>query len=162
MPKRIRGTDNRVLRVCGLLNRARVRYLVAGGVAANLHGSVRATKDVDLLVPRNERNTARLLEALAALPWGLAAELDAVEVTRKPVTIIGDEPRVDVLTVAWTVTFDRAWPNRVVRRIEGVRVPFLSLADLTESKRTGRPSDRADIEVLQGLAPPRKRRRASR
>ncbi|HEY6509524.1 MAG TPA: hypothetical protein VIY56_15995, partial [Vicinamibacterales bacterium] len=72
MPKRTRGTDNRVLRVCGLLNRARVRYLVAGGVAANLHGSVRATKDVDILVPRDERNTGRLLEALSQLPWGLA------------------------------------------------------------------------------------------
>jgi len=43
--KQTRGTDNRVLRVCRLLNRRRVRYLLAGGVAANLHGSVRATKD---------------------------------------------------------------------------------------------------------------------
>ena len=158
MPKPTRGTDNRVLRVCGLLNRARVLYLVAGGVAANLHGSVRATKDVDILVPTDERNTARLLDALADLPWGLAAELDAAEVTRKPVTIIGDDPRVDVLTVAWTVTFDRAWRNRVVRRIAGVRVPFLSLADLLESKRTGRPADRADIEVLDGLAGARRRK----
>ena len=45
MPKRTRGTDNRILRVCRLLNRARVRDLIAGGVAANLHGSVRATKE---------------------------------------------------------------------------------------------------------------------
>lgn len=151
MPKRTRGTDNRILRVCRLLNRARVRYLIAGGVAANLHGSVRATKDVDLLVPPDERNMARLLGALSALPWGLASELDAAEIANKPVTIIGDDPRVDVLTVAWTVTFARAWPNRVVRRIDGVRVPFLSLADLAESKKTGRPADLADLEVLKGL-----------
>lgn len=151
MPKRTRGTDNRVLRLCRLLNRARVRYLIAGGVAANLHGSVRATKDVDILVPPDERNMARLLNALSALPWGLASELDAAEIANKPITIIGDDPRVDVLTVAWTVTWARAWPNRVVRRIDGVRVPFLSVADLTESKKTGRPADLADIEVLKGL-----------
>ncbi len=157
MPKRTRGTDNRVLRLCRLLNHARVRYLIAGGVAANLHGSVRATKDVDILVPPDERNMARLLEALSALPWGLASELDAAEIAKKPITIIGDDPRVDVLTVAWTVTWARAWPNRVVRRIEGVRVPFLSLADLTESKKTGRPADLADIEVLKGLRGSRRR-----
>ena len=51
MPRRTPGTDNRVLLVCRLLNRHRVRYVLVGGVAANLHGSVRATRDVDVLVP---------------------------------------------------------------------------------------------------------------
>jgi hypothetical protein len=72
-----------------------VRYLIAGSVAANLRGSVRAT------------------------------------IVTRPITIVGDDPRVDILTVAWTVKFDDAWPNRVVRRIDGVRVPYLSLKDLT-------------------------------
>jgi hypothetical protein len=134
-----------------------VKYLVAGGVAANLHGSVRATKDVDVLVPRDRRNMARLLGALSGLPWGIAAELDPADVATKPVTIIGDDPRVDVLTVAWTVTFDKAWPNRVVRRIAGVRVPFLSMADLKKSKQTGRAADLADLEVLEGLRTARRR-----
>ena len=64
-------------------------------------------------------------------------------------TIVGDDPRVDVLTVAWTVRFEDAWPNRVVRTIEGVRVPFLSIADLRRSKQTGRPSDVADLDALR-------------
>jgi hypothetical protein len=127
-----------------------VRYLIAGGVAGNLHGSVRATNDVDILVPRDAKNAARLLAALAALPYGLAAELDATTVATKPITIIGDDPRVDVLTVAATVTFDAAYPRRIVRRISGVRVPYLNLEDLVRSKQTGRPRDVADIEQLQG------------
>lgn len=148
MPRRIRGTDNRVLRVCRLLNQRRVRYLVAGGVAANLHGSVRATRDVDLLVPRDPKNMARLLDALAGLPFAIATELDPDEIATKPITIIGDDPRVDVLTVAWTVTFDAANARRQVRRIQGVTVPYLSLADLIRSKRTGRAQDEADLTVL--------------
>jgi hypothetical protein len=61
---------------------------------------------------------------LAELPYGLARELDAVTVTEKPITIISaTDPRVDVLTVAATVTFDDAYPRRVVRRVAGVRVP---------------------------------------
>ena len=153
--------DNRVLVVCRLLNRHRVRYLLAGGVAANLHGSVRATADVDILVPKDERNTERLLAALAELPYGVAGELDAVQVLRRPVTIVGDDPRVDILTVAWTVTYDRALPARRVRRIAGVTVPYLGFEDLLRSKRTGRASDQADIDALRELKPkPRSRRRS--
>ena len=138
MPRPTPGTGNRVLLVCRLLNRRRVRYLIAGGVAANLHGSVRATKDVDILVPRDAVNMKRLLDALGELPFGVARELDPVEMATKPITIVGDDPRVDVLTVAWTVTFDDAWPRRSVRRIDGVRVPYLSKPDLIASKQTGR------------------------
>lgn len=144
-------TDNRVLKVCRLLNRHRVRYLIAGGVAANLHGSVRATRDVDLLVPRDLRNAERLLTALAELPYRIAEELDAADVIRKPYTIVGDDPRVDILTVACRITFERAWPHRIVRRIGNVRVSYLSLDDSLEFKRTGRASDTADIEVLTRL-----------
>ncbi|HYM81622.1 MAG TPA: hypothetical protein VEY91_09450 [Candidatus Limnocylindria bacterium] len=150
MPKRTPGTDNRVLRVCRLLNRHRARYLLAGGVAANLHGSVRATRDVDILVPKDRANTDRVLKALAELPFGVAKELDADEVFDKPITIVGDDPRVDILTVAWNVTFDRADRSKEVRRIAGVRVPYLGLQDLLRSKRTGRARDLADIEALGG------------
>jgi Aminoglycoside-2''-adenylyltransferase len=149
--KPIPGTDNRVLRVCRLLNRHRARYLLAGGVAANLHGSVRATKDVDILVPRDESNMSRVLEALGDLPYGVARELDASEIARHPITIVGDDPRVDILTVAWTVRFEGAWKRRAVRRIQGTRVPYLGRDDLIASKRTGRPADQADIDVLACL-----------
>jgi hypothetical protein len=157
VPNATRGTDNRALRVCRLLNKRRARYLIAGGVAANLHGSVRATKDVDILVPRDLENTRIVLDALGELPYGIARELDAAIVTRHPFTIVGDDPRVDILTVAHSVKFETAWPRRVVRRIEGVRVQYLSLADLIASKQTGRASDRADIEVLRGLADSRQK-----
>ena len=136
-----------------------MRYVLAGGVAANLHGSVRATKDVDILVPRDRANAARLLKALGELPFGVAKELDAEEIFEKPVTIVGDDPRVDILTVAWKLTFDRADRSKVVRRIAGVRVPYLGLRDLLVSKRTGRLSDLADIEALRVAGPLEKPKR---
>ena len=151
MPSQTPGTANRVVRVCRLLNSHRARYLVAGGVAANLHGSVRATRDVDLLIPADVANAERVLAALAELPWGIAREQDTADVVTKPITIIGDDPRVDLLTIAAKVPFAAAWPRRVVRRIEGVRIPYLNLDDLIASKQTGRHSDEADLEVLRGL-----------
>ena len=130
MPRRTPGTDTRVLRVCRLLNRHRARCLLAGGVAANLHESVRATRDLDILVPKDRGNTKRVLKALAELPFAVARGLDPEEVFDKPITIVGDDPRVDILTVAWTVTFERADRSKGVRRIAGVRVPYLGLRDL--------------------------------
>jgi aminoglycoside-2''-adenylyltransferase len=159
VPRRIPGTDNRVLRVCRLLNRHRVRYVLVGGVAANLHGSIRATKDVDVLVPKDRANTQRLLRALSELPYGIARELDVEEIVGKPITIVGDDPRVDILTAAWDVTFERANRSKVVRRIAGIRVPYLGLDDLRRSKRTGRARDRADLEALRGMRRARKERK---
>ena len=108
MANAIPGSDNRVLRVCRLLNAERARYLVAGGVVANLHGSVRATRDVDILVPRDPGNAEKVLAALRQLPWGIAREIDADDLISKPFTIVSDDPRVDVLTLAAKVTFEAA------------------------------------------------------
>lgn len=141
--------DHRVLLVCRLLNEAGVNYLIAGGVAANLHGTFRSTKDVDLLIPKNEENTEKLLEALGELPYGIAKELDAKHVTARPFTIIGDSPRVDLLTVAWNVTYEKAKARKRTKKILGVRIPYLSLADLIQSKQTGRHQDLADLEILK-------------
>ncbi len=97
---------------------------------------------------------SRLLEALGGLPYGIAKELDADTMAAKPFTIIGDDPRVDVLTVAASVTFDQAYPRRVKRRIGGVTVPYLNRDDLVRSKQTGRPQDLADIEQLRPRVKP--------
>ena len=132
--------------------------MLVGGVAANLHGSVRATKDVDVLVPKDSENMTRLLVALSKLPLGIASELDAEEIMGKPITIIGDDPRVDVMTVAWNLTFERANRSKLVRRIAGIRVPYVGLADLRRSKRTGRPADTADLEALRGTSRTRRPR----
>jgi hypothetical protein len=104
-----------------------VHAISSGGGVANLHGSVRATRDVDLLIPRDIANARRVLAALSDLTWGIARELDPADVVRMPFTIVGDDPRVDLLTIAATVTFAAAWPNRRVRRIDGIRIPYLSL-----------------------------------
>jgi hypothetical protein len=81
-----------------------VEYLVIGGIACVLHGYVRATTDVDILIERSTENADRLLEALRGLGWGFAQEWHAEEVLARPITVIGDDPQVDIFTVAWSVT----------------------------------------------------------
>ena len=44
---------------------AGVEFIIVGGVAGILHGSARATYDVDLVYSRNEQNIQRLASVLA-------------------------------------------------------------------------------------------------
>lgn len=56
-------------------------------------------------------------------------------------------------TRAWTVTYAEAAPNALTTNVDGVMVPYLSLADLIRSKETYRDQDRVDVERLRHLLP---------
>lgn len=142
---------SRAVEVCAALNESGARYLVIGGVACILHGHVRATKDVDILIERTLENARRVLEGLEGVGYGFAREWSAEEVLRKPITIIGDDPRVDLFTVAWSVKYDDAVVRSAVVEAEGVGIPLIGMEDLIATKRTGRSQDAADIEVLEEI-----------
>ena len=148
-----RGVTPRAIaaQVCEALNRSRAKYLVIGGVACILHGHARATDDVDILIERTEANVERVLAALARVGYGFASAWSATEILKRPITLIGDDPAVDVFTVAWKVKYEQAAPRSSVVDVDGVEIPLISLDDLIETKRTGRLQDAADIEVLEEI-----------
>jgi predicted nucleotidyltransferase len=137
--------------VCWRLNESGAQYLLVGARALQLWGSARATRDIDILIEPTEANAQRVLDALATTGLGFAKEWAAAEVARKFVTIIGDSPRVDILTLAWSVRYRDAVREAVRFEVEGVGIPTVSLEDLMASKRTGRPQDVADLLVLEEI-----------
>ena len=148
-----RGVTPRAIaaQVCAALNDAGARYLVIGGVACVLHGYARATSDVDILIERTLDNAQRVLDGLATVGYGFAREWGAEEILKRPITVIGDDPAVDVFTVAWRVKYEQAAPSALTIDVDGVPIPVISLEDLIETKRTGRLQDAADIEVLEEI-----------
>ena len=54
-----------LLRVCRLLNEAGALYLIAGAQACILHGLVRTTEDVDILIEPSDANCRRVITGLA-------------------------------------------------------------------------------------------------
>lgn len=141
----------RLAQTCAALNAGRARYVIVGAAAMQLWGTTRATRDIDVLIDPTVANARRVLAGLAALGFGFAAELSPEEVARRPVTVIGDMPNVDVLTRAWNLSFAQARKHAVDFDLEGITVPTASIDDLIESKRTGRLQDAADIEVLEEI-----------
>jgi hypothetical protein len=150
-PPRAGEHETRVAEVCSLLNRQQASYVVVGATAMQLWGTSRATEDIDILIEPTLENAARVLQALEGVGFGFAAEFLPEEIVRKPVTIIGNSPRVDVLTRAWNLLWKDAHPRATTFEIEGVPIPTASIEDLIASKRTGRLQDAADIEVLEEI-----------
>jgi hypothetical protein len=139
------------VQVCRALNGAGARYLVIGGIACILHGHVRSTTDLDILIERTLDNAERVLAGLAETGYGFAREWSGRELVARPITVIGDDPAVDVFTVAWSVSYESAVVRSGSVEVEGVTIPLIGLDDLIATNRTGRLQDAADIEVLEEI-----------
>lgn len=138
-----------------------VRFLVVGAYALAVHGTPRATGDLDLWIEADAANAERTIAALcdfgAALHDLRAEDL----VTPGVVFQIGLPPlRIDVLTAIDGVEFAEAWPRRTRADFDGIRVPVIGRRHFLINKRaTGRLKDRADAERLETGARFRKSRK---
>ena len=140
-----------LLRVCQLLNEAGAKYLICGAQACILHGLVRTTEDVDILVEATEENCRLVIEGLGRLEDGAARELTPKDILENVVVKVADEVEVDVSTQAWKVTYADAIASAREAAVDGVRVPFLSLDSLIASKEIYREQDAWDRARLLEL-----------
>lgn len=142
----------RYLALFRALNAARVKYLVIGGLAAIAYGIPRSTKDADIAVLPDTRTYEKLLAVFKTLRLGTAYLTDPEKMMKSKVTIFDDYIRVDVLSEAPGLDFQKCWENRNVLKIDGVRINFVSLDDLIHLKKAaGRQSDLQDVEVLKKI-----------
>jgi len=124
---------------------------VIGGFACILHGLVRNTEDVDILVEPSSTNLEKVIGALSELPDGAAKELTITDLEDNMVVKVADSVEVDISKKAWTLTFNDAWPSHKEADIAGVNIPYLSLDDLITSKATPRAQDQLDQQFLLRL-----------
>lgn len=158
------------------LEGGKVRYLIVGGVAVNLHGAERMTMDVDLMLGLDPENLARFLKVArglqlkpGVLPVTLEQFCDPATVEswvrekhmlafqlRSPVI---DSPSIDIL-VRPVVPFDEAYRRRARMVLEDVTVSVAAPQDLIALKSgTGRQIDESDIRALQRLDMLQRRKR---
>ena len=150
------------------LEKHKVRYLLVGGLAMNLHGVPRTTMDVDLVLALDHANlkaflgtvetlrlrpvapvdTAGLLDPAQRQKW--VKEKNMLAFALRPPDVQG--PTVDVL-IDPPVDIEAALARTVWREVQGVRIPLISVEDLIRLKeKSGRAQDRSDIEHLRRLA----------
>ncbi|HUO86162.1 MAG TPA: hypothetical protein VM617_02125 [Thermoanaerobaculia bacterium] len=139
-----------LVRLCRALEREEVRYALIGGFAVILHGYVRGTKDIDLLVDPSEENIRALKRALADLPDNAAAEIADGDVGRYTVVRVADEVVIDLMASACGVTFEDIAGDGIEHLDLGdVAVPVATKQSLIRMKQTVRDSDAADVRFLR-------------
>ncbi len=141
-----------LLGLCRALNAEGARYVLIGGFAVILHGSVRGTKDIDLLVEASDENVRALKRALGVLADNAARDLSEEDVRSYQVVRVADEIVVDLMGSACGIDYAEALESGVERvRIEDVEIPIASKPLLIRTKDTLRDSDRSDVAFLRAL-----------
>jgi hypothetical protein len=145
-----------------ILVKHRVRFVVIGGIAANLRGSTTLTQDIDVCYARDADNLGRLAKALKELkarlrvvpsdvPFVLDAKTLAMGDHFTFVTIVGS---LDILGHPSGIPGGYEELERAADELElgGFKVKVASIDDLIRMKRAaGRPKDLIELEVLGAL-----------
>jgi hypothetical protein len=146
------------------LDRARVDYVVIGGVAGALHGSAIGTQDLDVAYARDPDNLRRLAEALAELgarlrgagvPDDLPFILDAKTLDQGlNFTFATRHGALDVLGAPdGAPPYPQLREQAIAFEIGGRRVRAASLDHLIAMKEAaGRPKDRVAAMEYRQLA----------
>jgi hypothetical protein len=144
-----------------------VKYAVAGGVALVLHGVVRLTADLDLIVELSTENLRKFIRAINELGYKPKPPVDAEDfidpLNRKawkeekgmevfsfyhpkmPINLI------DVF-VNEPIGFNEIESEIVIFKARDIKIPVISKKHLKALKRkANRPQDIADIEALEEI-----------
>lgn len=150
-----------LLEVVDALTKARVSYAVAGGYAVSLHGAVRGTMDIDLVISLKPKQLEAAEGALQSI--GLSSR---IPVTHLEIAQFRKEYIEQRNLIAWGF-IDVKDPTRmvdllllediskhktVIKQVKGAPVKILSIPSLIKMKKSaGRPQDLEDVRALEKL-----------
>ncbi len=131
-----------------------VEFASCGGHAVAYHGYPRLTMAVDILLLPTEENAQHMMTSLDQFGFGNVG-IPAEAFTREGAAItLGEQPnQVDLLTSMSSQPTDEIMKHTVWGELAGIKVRFVSRADLMEAKRqAARPKDLADLDELNKTA----------
>lgn len=143
------------------LTDAGVDFVVIGGIAGRLHGSVTVTNDLDVCYDRSPENLERLATVLIEAGARLRGVEEEVPFTADAETLAAGDSftfvtrfgNLDIVASPSGVPgFAALAAGAVVYDLDGISVPVASLEDLITMKlAAGRPKDLIEAEVLGAL-----------
>lgn len=143
-----------------------VKYLVVGGVAVNLHGYLRGTGDLDILILLDEDNLKKMTSAMKKLGYierlpikiqelqnegyarKMMEERNLMAFSYMPE---GNDPLIVDVIIDGSLRFNEFFGRSVVKKLDGMDVPIVSVDDLIAfKKKSGRSKDIEDLRWLMG------------
>jgi hypothetical protein len=145
--------------VVAAFNAPGARHVVIGGFAVIAHEHVRATEDCALMIPDDEPNDRRVLDAARALGGRVGGRDVTAEdlASRAHVRLdCGDHGMVDLLREGVPpLDFESVESAAIRAEVRGVPISFAGLETIVALKRLAdRPHDRQDLEALEAIHGP--------
>lgn len=134
-----------------LLNKHKVKYLIAGAYAVIYYTEPRFTKDLDIWVSPRIKNACRVWKALKEFGAPLK-DIQPEDFSHKNMVYqIGMAPvRVDIMMGIPGLEFTEAWKKKSVALFDGIKVNIIGIKELIKSKKkTKRQIDAGDLESLR-------------
>ena len=157
------------------LNEEKVYYIVVGGIALVLHGVLRLTADLDLIVKLQSDNLAKFISVMKKLKFKPKVPVKAEDF----IDPVNRQTWIEEKGMRVFSFYNPAVPAGLVdvfvdepieyRKLEagkewveagGIRIPVVSIRHLIKLKEiSGRPQDAADIRALREVMKFEKERR---
>ncbi len=145
----------------------KIRYMVIGGIAVNIHGYSRATGDLDIMLSLEKDNLEKLIELLKTLDFipRIPVKIEELKDPEKVKTWKKEKnlkvfsvynldnvfEHIDIMVENY-IDFESAYSNREVFTARGIEIPVISIDDLIKLKSiAARKRDQIDIEALQKI-----------
>ncbi|HLF86020.1 MAG TPA: hypothetical protein VI584_02970 [Nitrospiria bacterium] len=155
------------LKLFSAMNKKKIRYLVAGGVAVNLYGIERATGDIAIVVHLERHNIEKFVEVMKELGFRPKVPVKLEELVSKEmreewvrekgmkVFSVYDPQNpyflLDIF-VEEPFDFDKVYEERKSIKAGNVRISLVPIKRLIEmKKKAGRPQDIADVHYLKKI-----------
>lgn len=149
------------------LNKNNVQYIVVGGVALVLHGVVRMTADLDLMIQMGNENVSRFLSTIKKLGYKPKLPVPIEDFTHPEKREQWREEKgmevfslfhpehslktIDVF-VYEPIDYDEVDAEKEIASAKDITIPYVSIRHLKALKKmSGRKQDQADIEALEAL-----------
>lgn len=144
----------------------RVKYVLVGGMALNMLGSMRSTADMDILVEMSDQNLKKIIKILTKNGYRVKQPVDpmgmADQVTRrdwiqnkhmKAFNFYKDRELKEVdIIIETPVSYEKARKTALTIKCGRLTLPVISIEHLiTMKKRSNRPVDKLDIEDLKRI-----------
>ncbi|OGX30368.1 MAG: hypothetical protein A2705_04770 [Omnitrophica WOR_2 bacterium RIFCSPHIGHO2_01_FULL_52_10] len=152
----------------------RVKYVLVGGMAINMLGSLRSTADMDILVEMSDQNLKKVIKILIKNGYKVKQPVDpmgmADQVTRrdwiqnkhmKAFNFYKDRELKEVdIIIKTPVSYEEARKTALTIKCGRLTLPVISIEHLITMKRkSNRPVDKLDIQDLKRIKTLRERRK---
>lgn len=151
--------------------KAKVKYVLVGGIAFNLHGAVRNTADLDILVEMSDKNLEKIVKILKKRGYQVRQPVDPMKIAdpkirnewirkkhMKAFNFYKDRELKEVdIIIESPVSYESAAKECVRLKVGNLSIILISLKQLIQMKqKTGRPVDQQDVAALKQIQQMRK------